>query len=117
MFAALPAKSSQAAQQRNKVTSDPGSPQCRTVLNKALQDIAAPRALRRSTGSRGSEPPWLAIRDTVRALGIQVRAGLHTGECELRGDDIGGIAVHVGARVSALAGPTMCWCPAHCATW
>ena len=40
----------------------------------------------------------------MRALGIEVRAGLHTGECEIRGDDIGGIAVHIGARVSALAG-------------
>ena len=47
----------------------------------------------------------MAIRDTVHALGIEVRAGLHTGECEVRGDDIGGIAVHIGARVSALAGP------------
>jgi class 3 adenylate cyclase/pimeloyl-ACP methyl ester carboxylesterase len=47
----------------------------------------------------------MAIRDTVQTLGIQVRAGLHTGECEVRGDDIGGIAVHIGARVSALAGP------------
>ena len=47
----------------------------------------------------------MAIRDAVRALGIEVRAGLHTGECEIRGDDIGGIAVHIGARVSALAGP------------
>jgi class 3 adenylate cyclase len=47
----------------------------------------------------------MAIRDAVGALGIQVRAGLHTGECEVRGDDIGGIAVHIGARVSALAGP------------
>jgi class 3 adenylate cyclase/pimeloyl-ACP methyl ester carboxylesterase len=46
-----------------------------------------------------------AIRDAVQALGIEVRAGLHTGECEVRGDDIGGIAVHIGARVSALAGP------------
>jgi class 3 adenylate cyclase len=46
----------------------------------------------------------MAIRDAVRALGIEVRAGLHTGECEVRGDDIGGIAVHIGARVSALAG-------------
>lgn len=46
-----------------------------------------------------------AIRDALQALGIEVRAGLHTGECELRGDDIGGIAVHIGARVSALAGP------------
>ncbi len=47
----------------------------------------------------------MAIRDAVQALGIQVRAGLHTGECEVRGDDIGGIAVHIGARVSALASP------------
>jgi class 3 adenylate cyclase len=47
----------------------------------------------------------MAIRDAVRSLGIEVRAGLHTGECEIRGDDIGGIAVHIGARVSLLAGP------------
>jgi class 3 adenylate cyclase len=47
----------------------------------------------------------MAIRDAVQALGLQVRAGLHTGECEIRGNDIGGIAVHIGARVSALAGP------------
>jgi class 3 adenylate cyclase len=47
----------------------------------------------------------IAIRDAVQALGIEVRAGLHTGECEIRGgDDIGGIGVHIGARVSALAG-------------
>src|ERR1700739_2789172 len=47
----------------------------------------------------------MAIRDAVQALGIEVRAGLHTGECEVRGDDIGGIGVHIGARVSSLAGP------------
>ena len=47
----------------------------------------------------------MAIRDAVQSLGIEVRAGLHTGECEIRGDDIGGIAVHIGARVSALAEP------------
>jgi class 3 adenylate cyclase len=47
----------------------------------------------------------MAIRDAVQALGIEVRAGLHTGECEVRADDIGGIGVHIGARVSALAGP------------
>jgi class 3 adenylate cyclase len=40
----------------------------------------------------------MAIRDAVQALGIEVRAGLHTGECEIRGDDIGGIGVHIGAR-------------------
>ncbi|OBJ47564.1 hypothetical protein A9W95_06700 [Mycobacterium sp. 1423905.2] len=36
--------------------------------------------------------------------GFEVRAGLHTGECEVRGDDIGGLAVHTDARVSARAG-------------
>jgi class 3 adenylate cyclase len=46
-----------------------------------------------------------AICAGVRTLGLEVRAGLHTGEVELRGDDIGGIAVHIGQRVSALAGP------------
>jgi class 3 adenylate cyclase len=46
-----------------------------------------------------------AVRGAVQSLGIEVRAGLHTGECEVRGDDIGGIGVHIGARVSALAGP------------
>ena len=45
-----------------------------------------------------------AICAGVRSLGIEVRAGLHTGEIELRGDDIGGIAVHIGQRVSALSG-------------
>jgi class 3 adenylate cyclase len=44
-----------------------------------------------------------AIRDEVRALGIEIRAGLHTGECELMGDDVGGLAVHIGARVAAEA--------------
>ena len=46
-----------------------------------------------------------AISKAIRSLGVEVRAGLHTGEIEIRGDDIGGIAVHIGARVSALAGP------------
>jgi pimeloyl-ACP methyl ester carboxylesterase/class 3 adenylate cyclase len=47
----------------------------------------------------------LAVRDAVRPLGIDVRAGLHTGEIERRGDDVAGIGVHIGARVGALAGP------------
>src|SRR6266550_1535784 len=46
-----------------------------------------------------------AIREGVRALGIEIRAGLHTGECELMRDKIGGIAVHTGARVAAAADP------------
>jgi class 3 adenylate cyclase len=46
-----------------------------------------------------------SIRDAVSQLGIEIRAGLHTGEIELAGDDIGGIAVHIAARVIAAAGP------------
>ena len=44
-----------------------------------------------------------AIRDGVGAHGLEVRAGLHTGECELYGDDVRGMAVNIGARVGALA--------------
>lgn len=46
----------------------------------------------------------VAISDVVQRLGIQVRAGLHTGECELMGEKVGGIAVHIGARVMACSG-------------
>jgi class 3 adenylate cyclase len=46
-----------------------------------------------------------AIRDAVGSLGVDIRAGLHTGEVERRGDDIAGIAVHVGQRVQAEADP------------
>jgi pimeloyl-ACP methyl ester carboxylesterase len=46
-----------------------------------------------------------SVADAVRDLGIEIRAGLHTGECELiGGDDVGGVAVHIGARVAAAAG-------------
>jgi class 3 adenylate cyclase len=46
-----------------------------------------------------------AIRDAVRDMGLDLRIGLHTGEVELAGSDVRGIAVHIGARVSAKAGP------------
>lgn len=46
-----------------------------------------------------------AIREGARSLGLEVRCGLHTGECELVGEDLAGIAVHIGARVTALAAP------------
>jgi class 3 adenylate cyclase len=45
----------------------------------------------------------MAIRDVLRSLGLEVRAGVHTGEVELRDDDISGIAVHIAARVAAAA--------------
>jgi pimeloyl-ACP methyl ester carboxylesterase len=46
-----------------------------------------------------------AISDSVRGIGLEVRAGLHTGECELVDGKVGGIAVHIGARVASLAAP------------
>lgn len=46
-----------------------------------------------------------AVQDEVATLGIEVRAGIHTGEVELIGDDVGGMAVNIGARIGALAGP------------
>jgi pimeloyl-ACP methyl ester carboxylesterase len=55
--------------------------------------------------------PTMAIRcaaaavAAIRALGIELRAGVHTGECEVIGDDLGGIQVHIGARIVGEAGP------------
>jgi len=46
-----------------------------------------------------------ALRDRLRGIGVEIRAGLHTGEVQFRGDDVGGIAVHIAARVMATAGP------------
>ena len=46
-----------------------------------------------------------ASTDAIRALGLDIRAGLHTGEVEVMGDDVGGMAVHIGARVGAKADP------------
>jgi class 3 adenylate cyclase len=46
----------------------------------------------------------LALRDAVRPLGVEIRAGLHTGECQNVGGKMGGIAVHTGARVMGQAG-------------
>ena len=47
----------------------------------------------------------IALTEQVRALGIEIRAGLHTGEVELRGEDISGVAVNLAARIMAEAGP------------
>ena len=47
----------------------------------------------------------VGVTQTVRPLGLEVRAGVHTGEIELTGDKVGGIAVHIGARVAARAEP------------
>ena len=58
-----------------------------------MAQLVQSRVLRRST-------------HRVRDLGIRIRAGVHTGEVELDGDHVRGIAVHIGARVGALAGPS-----------
>ena len=47
----------------------------------------------------------LALRRELREVGLDIRAGVHVGELDLRGDDVGGIAVHIGARIMAAAGP------------
>jgi len=47
----------------------------------------------------------VGLRDAVRTLGLEMRAGLHTGEVEIRGEDIGGITVHIAPRVAAMAAP------------
>jgi class 3 adenylate cyclase len=47
----------------------------------------------------------LAIRDAVASLGMAIRAGVHTGECEVRGEKVSGVAVHIGARVQSMASP------------
>ncbi len=46
-----------------------------------------------------------ALRDQLRGMGVDIRAGLHTGEAQFRGADVGGIAVHIAARVMGTAGP------------
>jgi class 3 adenylate cyclase len=51
----------------------------------------------------------LAIEATARVAGIEVRAGVHTGECELIGEDIGGIAVHIASRIESSAAPGEVW--------
>lgn len=48
----------------------------------------------------------MTICEAMPNLGLQVRAGIHSGECEVLGNDLGGIAVHIGARIGALAGPS-----------
>ena len=58
-----------------------------------------------------------ALRADAETLGIEIRAGIHTGECELLDDDIGGIAVHIAARIMGQAGPGEILVPAPCVTW
>jgi class 3 adenylate cyclase len=54
--------------------------------------------------ARAVRSAWAMIEATAGS-GLELRIGLHTGECEVRGDDLGGLSVHIAARVAALAGP------------
>ena len=56
-------------------------------------------------GPRNAVRCAIGATEAVASLGIQIRAGVHTGEVEVRGDDLGGLAVHIGARIAGLAGP------------
>jgi class 3 adenylate cyclase len=78
---------------------------------KSLSSIADAKSTPRATASsprstarraRSAVPPRCA---GARSQGLEVRAGVHTGECELIGGKLGGIAVHIGARVAAQAAP------------
>ena len=62
-------------------------------------------ALARFAGPAQAVRCAVALGDVARAAGLRLRSGLHAGEVELRGDDIGGLAVHIASRVSGLAGP------------
>ena len=74
-----------------------GGREVKTIGDGFLATFAGPpsRALRCA----------LAITNATRELGVEVRIGVHTGECELIGDDVGGMAVHLASRVTDLAGP------------
>jgi pimeloyl-ACP methyl ester carboxylesterase len=82
---------------------------------RVRQEIARHRGQEVNDGGDGFFAPFdgparaircaTAIRDMVRSLGLEVRAGVHTGECERTDDTIAGIAVNTGARVMAEAGP------------
>ncbi len=96
-----------------------GDRQWREVLDRhhalVRRELAAFRGREIDTAGDGFlaafDGPARAIRaattitEKVRLMGLEVRAGLHTGECEVMGPKLGGIAVHIGARVAALAKP------------
>ena len=82
-----------------------------TVMRKELAafrgrevDVAGDGLLATFDGPARAIRCACSVRDRVHGLGLQVRTGLHTGECELSGEAVVGIAVHIGARVAALAG-------------
>lgn len=69
-----------------------------TVPGRSFTALSGADRVRAWRSARG-------IRDAIRHLGLELRAGVHTGECEVSQDDVAGIAVHVAARVLSAAGP------------
>jgi pimeloyl-ACP methyl ester carboxylesterase len=69
-------------------------------------DTAGDGTLARFDGPARAARAALAIVRSVRGVGLEVRAGIHTGEIELTGESVAGIAVHIGARIAASAGPS-----------
>jgi len=63
--------------------------------------VSWPRLIVQRVPSAADGQSW----NRFKTLGIHVRAGVHTGECEVMGEKLGGIAVHIGARIGALAAP------------
>jgi class 3 adenylate cyclase len=61
------------------------------------------RQLQASLPAAVPEPPTSPVAQALPSLGIEIRAGLHSGECETLGTDLGGIAVHIGSRVADMA--------------
>ncbi len=96
-----------------------GDARWRALLEQHDRVVRAQLARHRGRPIKSVGDGWLATFDgparairaargiaaDVRALGLEVRAGLHTGECEVMGDDVGGLAVHIAARVMAGADP------------
>ena len=91
------------------------APAARQLLQRARRQLARFRGAEVDTAGDGFfasfDGPARAVRcaaaigDGARLLGLEVRAGVHTGECEVMGAKIGGIAVHIGARVAGQASP------------
>jgi class 3 adenylate cyclase len=65
---------------------------------------------------RGDRRCAIALRDQLRGIEVRIRAGLHVGEVERRDDDVGGMAVHIAARVMAAAQPDEMLAPGPSAT-
>jgi class 3 adenylate cyclase len=79
----------------------------RVGSSSAIRIVAPLRCDERSSALLQFRPVsarYYLLVAVVNSRVLPAQAGLHTGECEVRGDDIGGIGVHIGARVSALAG-------------